>query len=158
MQALWGKGGARLTALLLMVSTVGCLNGLILGGARLMYAMAHDRVFFRIAARLNDASVPGFALMIQALWASMLALSGDFGDLLDYLGAAGSLFGILTIAAVFVMRFKRPAARRPYRVRASFGQVCIEVNSTDDVIEGPDRMFGEVKANREGPAPPSSSR
>ncbi|MBV8450676.1 MAG: amino acid permease, partial [Deltaproteobacteria bacterium] len=115
MQVLWGTAGARLTAVLVMVSTVGCLNGLILGGARLMYTMAHDRVFFRIASRLNDASVPSFALLIQALWASILALSGDFGDLLNYLGAAGALFGILTMAAVFVMRAKRPAAHRPYR-------------------------------------------
>jgi basic amino acid/polyamine antiporter, APA family len=115
MQVLWGTAGARLTSVLVMVSTAGCLNGLILGGARLMYAMAHDRVFFRIASRLNDASVPSLALLIQALWASMLVLSGDFGDLLNYLGAAGALFGILTIAAVFVMRAKRPAAHRPYR-------------------------------------------
>jgi APA family basic amino acid/polyamine antiporter len=116
MQVLWGKPGATLTAILVIVSTIGCLNGLILGGARLMFAMAHDRFFFRIATRLNDASVPGFALALQAVWASVLVLSGDFGDLLNYLGAAGSLFGILIIATVFVMRIKRPELPRPYRV------------------------------------------
>ena len=115
MEVMWGPAGATLTAILVMVSTVGCLNGLILGGARLMYAMAHDRVFFGTAARLNDSSVPGFALVLQAVWASVLAASGDFGDLLNYMGAAAALFGILTIAAVFVMRIKRPDAIRPYR-------------------------------------------
>jgi basic amino acid/polyamine antiporter, APA family len=116
MQVMWGSTGAALTAVLVMVSTLGCLNGLILGGARLMFAMAHDRVFFRIATRLNDASVPGYALAIQAFWGSVLVLSGDFSDLLNYMGGAGSLFGVLGIAAVFVMRFKHPHALRPYRV------------------------------------------
>lgn len=116
MQVMWGSTGAGLTAILVMISTLGCLNGLILGGARLMFAMAHDRVFFKLASRLNDASVPGYALAIQAFWGSILVLSGDFGDLLNYMGGAGSLFGVLGIAAVFVMRFKHPQALRPYRV------------------------------------------
>lgn len=116
MQVMWGSTGAALTAILVMISTLGCLNGLILGGARLMFAMAHDRVFFRIAARLNKASVPGFALAIQALWGTVLVLSGDFSDLLNYMGGAGSLFAVLGIAAVFVMRIKHPQALRPYRV------------------------------------------
>ena len=115
MQVLWGATGARLTSVLVMISVVGCLNGLILGGGRLMYAMAHDRAFFRIASRLNHASVPGFALAIQALWGSALVLSGDFSDLLNYMAGAGSLFGVLGIAAVFVMRVKDPQALRPYR-------------------------------------------
>jgi basic amino acid/polyamine antiporter, APA family len=75
MQVMWGPTGAALTAILVMISTLGCLNGFILGGGRLMFAMAHDRVFFRIASRLNNASVPGYALMIQALWAAVLVLS-----------------------------------------------------------------------------------
>ncbi len=116
MQVMWGSTGAALTSILVMISTLGCLNGLILGGARVMYAMAHDRAFFRIATRLNGASVPGFALAIQAFWGSVLILSGDFSDLLNYMGGAGSLFGVLGIAAVFVMRIKHPNALRPYRV------------------------------------------
>jgi basic amino acid/polyamine antiporter, APA family len=116
MQVMWGPVGAALTAILVMISTLGCLNGFILGGGRLMFAMAHDRVFFRIASRLNSASVPGYALAIQALWAAVLVLSGDFSDLLNYMAGAGSLFGVLGIAAVFVMRFRRPQALRPYRV------------------------------------------
>jgi APA family basic amino acid/polyamine antiporter len=99
-----------------MISTLGCLNGFILGGGRLMFAMAHDRVFFRIASRLNSASVPGYALAIQAVWGSVLVLTGDFGDLLNYMAGAGSLFAVLGIAAVFVMRIRHPQALRPYRV------------------------------------------
>jgi basic amino acid/polyamine antiporter, APA family len=115
MEMIWGRAGAALIALLVMVSTLGCLNGFILGGGRLVYAMAHDRVFFRIATRLNSASVPAIALVIQAVWGSILVLSGDFSDLLNYMGGAGSLFGILTATAIFVLRIKRPAAARPYR-------------------------------------------
>ena len=116
MQVLWGSAGARLTSLLVMISAVGCLNGLVLGGGRVMYAMAHDRVFFRIACRLNDASVPGYALALQGFWGYALVLAGDFSDLLNYMGGAGSLFSVLGIAAVFVMRVKHPEALRPYRV------------------------------------------
>jgi basic amino acid/polyamine antiporter, APA family len=116
MQVMWGSVGAALTAVLVMISTLGCLNGFILGGGRLMFAMAHDRVFFRIASRLNGASVPGYALAIQAVWGSILVLSGDFSDLLNYMAGAGSLFAVLGIAAVFVMRLRHPHALRPYRV------------------------------------------
>jgi basic amino acid/polyamine antiporter, APA family len=116
MQVMWGPAGAALTAVLVMISTLGCLNGFILGGGRLMFAMAHDRVFFRIASRLNSASVPGYALAIQAVWGSVLVLTGDFGDLLNYMAGAGSLFAVLGIAAVFVMRIRHPQALRPYRV------------------------------------------
>jgi basic amino acid/polyamine antiporter, APA family len=116
MQIMWGPTGAALTAVLVMISTLGCLNGFILGGGRLMFAMTHDRVFFRIASRLKSASVSGYALAIQAAWASFLVLSGDFGDLLNYMAGAGSLFAVLGIAAVFVMRIRHPQALRPYRV------------------------------------------
>jgi APA family basic amino acid/polyamine antiporter len=116
MQVIWGPAGAALTAVLVMISTLGCLNGFILGGGRLMFAMAHDRVFFRIASRLNNASVPGYALAIQAVWSSVLVVSGDFSDLLNYMAGAGSLFAVLGIAAVFVMRIRHPHALRPYRV------------------------------------------
>ena len=115
MAMLWGSAGAALTAILVMISTFGCINGFILGGGRLIFAMAHDRMFFRIASRLNQASVPAFALAIQAIWCSVLVLSGDFADLLNYMGAAGALFGILSVAAVFAMRIKHPEASRPYR-------------------------------------------
>ena len=81
---LFGEPAAVIMAVLIMVSTFGCNNGLILAGARVYYAMAKDGLFFKSAGFLNDRSVPGAALWVQAAWASALCLSGTYGDLLDY--------------------------------------------------------------------------
>jgi APA family basic amino acid/polyamine antiporter len=124
MQMVWGHAGALITALLVMISTFGCANGLILTGARVIYAMAHDRVFFPAAGRLNKASVPAFALIIQGLWASVLTLSGTYSQLLDYVIFAQLIFYTITVAAVFVLRIKRPEAARPYR---AFGYPWIPI-------------------------------
>jgi basic amino acid/polyamine antiporter, APA family len=115
MQVVWGSAGAYLTAVLVMISTFGCANGLILTGARVIYAMAHDGVFFAAARQLNRRSVPAFALVLQGVWASVLALSGTYSDLLDYVIFAQLLFYVLTVAAVFKLRRERPAQTRPYR-------------------------------------------
>src|SRR5208282_3305888 len=115
MQVVWGGAGASFTAILVMISAFGCANGLILTGARVIYAMAEDRVFFAAARRLNGASVPAFALIIQGTWAAVLAVSGTYSDLLDYVIFAQLLFYVLTVGAVFVLRQTRPAAPRPYR-------------------------------------------
>jgi basic amino acid/polyamine antiporter, APA family len=115
MQIVWGRKGAAITALVVMVSTFGCANGLILTGARVIYAMARDGLFFASAARLNRASVPAAALVMQGGWAALLALSGTYSELLDYVIFAQLLFYALTVAAVFVLRVRRPDAPRPYR-------------------------------------------
>jgi basic amino acid/polyamine antiporter, APA family len=115
MQVVWHHAGAALTAVLVMISTFGCANGMILTGARVIYAMAHDGVFFSAAKRLNQASVPAFALVLQALWACVLAVSGTYSDLLDWVIFAQLLFYVLTISAVFLLRRRRPNAPRPYR-------------------------------------------
>jgi APA family basic amino acid/polyamine antiporter len=115
MQIVWGGAGASLTAVLVMISTFGCANGLILTGARVIYAMAEDGVFFAEARRLNAASVPAFALIIQGVWAAVLAVSGTYSDLLDYVIFAQLFFYVLTVGAVFLLRRTRPAAPRPYR-------------------------------------------
>jgi APA family basic amino acid/polyamine antiporter len=114
MRAVWGQAGATLTALLVMVSTFGCANGLILTGARVIYAMAQDRLFFAAAGRLNCAAVPAAALMMQGGWAALLALSGTYSELLDYVIFAQLLFYVLTVGAVFILRVRRPDAERPY--------------------------------------------
>lgn len=124
MQMVWGNAGAIITAILVMVSTFGCANGLILTGARVIYAMAHDRVFFPAAGLLNTASVPAFALIIQGVWASVLTLSGTYSELLDYVIFAQLMFYAVTVAAVFVLRIKRPDASRPYR---AFGYPWIPI-------------------------------
>ncbi|MDD5656770.1 MAG: amino acid permease, partial [Elusimicrobia bacterium] len=112
---LFGAPGAAAMAALIMVSTFGCNNGLILSGARVYYAMAQDGLFFRRAASLNRDSVPGVALVVQAAWACGLCLTGAYGDLLDYVIFATLIFYCLTIAGVFVLRRRRPQAARPHR-------------------------------------------
>jgi basic amino acid/polyamine antiporter, APA family len=115
MEMVWGGAGATITAILVMVSTFGCANGLILTGARVIYAMAYDGVFFSAAGRLNAKAVPAVALIIQGVWAALLALSGTYSELLDYVIFAQLLFYVLTVGAVFVLRTRRPDAPRPYR-------------------------------------------
>jgi APA family basic amino acid/polyamine antiporter len=115
MEIVWGGTGATITAALVMISTFGCANGMILTGARVTYAMARDGVFFRAAGELNHASVPAYALVIQAAWSCVLALSGTYSDLLDYVIFTQLIFYILTVAAVFVLRVRMPDAPRPYR-------------------------------------------
>ncbi|HOC18803.1 MAG TPA: amino acid permease [Vicinamibacterales bacterium] len=118
--------GVVLMAVIIMVSTFGCDNGLILAGARTYYAMARDRLFFKAVGRLNEARVPAAALVLQAAWASLLVLPRTYNpvtkqygslysDLLDYVISAAVLFYILSISAIFRLRATRPDAERPYK-------------------------------------------
>ena len=113
--SLFGPGAAAVMAAAIMVSTFGCVNGLILSGARVSFAMARDRVFFKELARLNDASVPANALWAQAFWSAVLVLSGSYSDLLKYVISADILFYVLLVLAVIVLRVKRPDWPRPFR-------------------------------------------
>jgi APA family basic amino acid/polyamine antiporter len=115
---IFGEGALFLMAGLIMVSTFGCNNGLILSGARVYYAMAKEGLFFKKAGTLNKNNVPQFALWIQAAWASVLCLSGTYGDLLDYCTFASLLFYIVTIGGLFILRKKEPDTERPYKVFA----------------------------------------
>jgi APA family basic amino acid/polyamine antiporter len=112
---IFGHPAVIIMALLIMVSTFGCNNGLILSGARVYYAMAKDKLFFKKTGRLNKNSVPGFALIVQAIWASLLCLSGTYSNLLDYVIFAVLIFYILTIIGLFLLRKKQPDAERPYK-------------------------------------------
>jgi APA family basic amino acid/polyamine antiporter len=112
---IFGPVAAVIMAVLVMISTFGCNNGLILAGARVYYAMAKDGLFFKRIGALNAKSVPGFALAAQAVWASLLCLSGTYSDLLDYVIFAVLIFYILTVAGIFILRKKRPDIERPYR-------------------------------------------
>src|SRR3954471_6016651 len=122
--------GATIMAVAIMISTFGCNNGLILAGARAYYAMARDGLFFRRVGELNKNHVPGWALIIQGIWAGVLVLprtvktdaAGNitgygnlYGNLLDYVISAALIFYILTILGLFVLRRKRPDAERPYK-------------------------------------------
>lgn len=116
LQQIFGSYGSILMAVLIMISTFGCINGLILSGARVYYAMASDKLFFKQAVRLNKNQSPAIALTMQGFWACLLVLSGSYSNLLDYVVFAVLLFYILTVAAVFVMRIKQPELARPYKV------------------------------------------
>jgi APA family basic amino acid/polyamine antiporter len=115
METVFGSSGAAIMAGLVLVSTFGCLNGMILSGARVYYAMAQDRLFFPQVGALNAQGVPRNGLVVQCVWACLLTLSGTYGDLLDYVIFAALLFYVLTVAGVFVLRRKQPDAERPYR-------------------------------------------
>ena len=112
---IFGDTAAIIMAVLIMVSTFGCNNGLILAGARVYYAMARDGVFFKGAGVLNENAVPATALIVQGIWASLLCLSGTYSDLLDYVVFAVLIFYILTVAGIFILRKKQPNAERPYK-------------------------------------------
>jgi basic amino acid/polyamine antiporter, APA family len=114
-QVIFGPAGAIVMALAIMVSTFGCNNGLILSGARIYYAMSKDGLFFRSVGTVNRRHAPGAALVVQCIWASMLCLSGTYGQLLDFLIFAVVIFYILTLAGLFLLRWKRPDMDRPYR-------------------------------------------
>ncbi len=131
--------GATIMAVAIMVSTFGCNNGLILAGARAYYAMARDGLFFRRVAELNKNHVPAWGLIIQGIWAGILVLPRTvktdaagtvtgygnlYGNLLDYVISAALIFYILTIAGIFLLRWKRPDAERPYK---AFGYPFIPI-------------------------------
>lgn len=112
---IFGDSAALIMAALVVISTFGCNNGLILSGARVYYAMANDNLFFKKAGLLNRNAVPGNGLIFQCVWASLLCLSGSYSQLLDYVVFAVLIFYCLTIAGIFVLRKKQPAAERSFR-------------------------------------------
>jgi APA family basic amino acid/polyamine antiporter len=112
---IFGGLGITMMAALIMISTFGCNNGLILAGSRLFYAMSSDGLFFKQAKKLNQFNVPSVAMWIQGIWASILCLSGKYGDLLVYSTFASLLFYILTIFGIFILRKKEPNTERPYK-------------------------------------------
>ena len=116
MQQAFGTSGAALMAIAILLSTFGCNNGLILAGARIYYAMAKDGLFFRSIGKLHPKyKTPAVSLVVQALWACLLCLSGTYGQLLDLTMFAVIIFYILTIGGLFVLRRTRPDTPRPYR-------------------------------------------
>ncbi len=126
LQAVFPALGGGMMAFAIMISSFGCINGMLMSGARAYFAMARDGLFFRRAAAVNRAHVPGASLTMQGAWAALLVLirtydfsKGTYGNLysnlLDYVVSAALLFYLLTIAAVFRLRLLRPEVLRPYR-------------------------------------------
>jgi len=116
MQQMFGPLGASLMAVAILLSTFGCCNGLVLAGARVHYAMAKDGLFFKSVAKINPTyKTPVISLIVQGVWTCLLCLSGTYNQLLNYVIFAVLVFYILTIGGLFVLRYKRPDAERPYR-------------------------------------------
>jgi len=121
---IFGGMGTFIIAIMIMVSTFGCNNGLILSGARVYFTMANDGLFLQAAKKLNKKGVPVTALWMQCVWASLLCLSGKYGDLLDYIVFVVLIFYILTIGGIFILRRTKPDHPRPYK---AFGYPVIPV-------------------------------
>ena len=132
MQAIFGESGAKVMAAAILISTFGCVNGLVMAGARVYFAMVRDGLFFKSTGRTNAFNVPGWALVAQGLWASLLVLPRTviesrtgppeygnlYGDLLEYIIPVDVAFYTLMVAAVVLLRFRSPGAPRPYRTFA----------------------------------------
>ena len=112
---IFGSAGRAMIAVLIMVSTFGCINGLVMAGARVYYTMAQDGLFFKQAATLNKNAVPQWALWSQAVVAALLCLSGRYGELLDMVSFVVVIFYVLTIIGIFILRKKKPDMERPYK-------------------------------------------
>ena len=121
---IFGNAGTIIIALMIMVSTFGCNNGIILAGARVYYKMATDGLFFRKVGKLNKNAVPEYSLWLQCIFACAWSLSGKYGDLLDMISFVVVGFYMLTIFGIFILRKKRPDADRPYK---AFGYPVLPV-------------------------------
>ncbi len=114
-QVIFGPVGIIIIAVMIMVSTFGCNNGLIMAGARVYYTMAKDGMFFKKVGKLNKQSVPGVALWLQCIIAALWSLSGKYGDLLDMISIVVVIFYVLAIIGIFRLRKTRPGMQRPYK-------------------------------------------
>jgi APA family basic amino acid/polyamine antiporter len=123
-KAIFGPFGTVVIALMIMISTFGCNNGLILAGARVYYTMAKDGLFFKPASHLNKFAVPQWALWFQCLLACAWSVSGRYGQLLDMISFVAVIFYVMTIVGIFILRKKRPNAERPYK---AFGYPVLPV-------------------------------
>ncbi len=148
MSTILGDYSVIIMAVLIIISTIGCNNGLILSGARVYYAMANDGLFFKKAGILNKKNVPANGLILQCIWASLLCLSGTYNQLLDYVVIAVLIFYVLTIFGIIILRIKEPNADRPYKaigypvlpviyiLTASFIMVVLLIYKSDNTWPG----------------------
>ncbi len=132
MQAVFGDVGAKVMAVAILISTFGCVNGLVLAGSRIYYAMANDGLFFRGVGTVNRQHVPAVALLAQGLWAALLVLpvtvtdqpggsvsyGNVYNELLEYIIPVDVTFYTLMVGAVIAFRYKAPHLERPYRAIA----------------------------------------
>jgi APA family basic amino acid/polyamine antiporter len=119
MQRVVGNWGANAVSIAAMISIFAALNGSILSGARVPYAMARDRLFFASVAKVNAAyHTPGVSIAALSVWAALLVLSGRYEQLFTYVIFASWILYGMTTAAVIVLRIKKPDLPRPYKTLA----------------------------------------
>ena len=115
-EQIFGSGiGTIVMAVLVMISTFGCVNGIVLAGARVFQTMAKDGMFFKAALHNNKNGVPAKSLWMQGIWAAVLCLSGQYGNLLDMISFVIVVFYMITVFGVIYLRIKRPDLERPYK-------------------------------------------
>jgi len=114
-EKMFGNAGTIIIAILVMISTFGCVNGIVLAGARVFQTMAKDGLFLKSAVENNKNGVPEKSLWMQGIWASLLCLSGQYGNLLDMVSFVIVLFYMLTVFGVIYLRIKRPEMERGYK-------------------------------------------
>ena len=139
--------GVYFMAAAIMISTFGCVNGMILMGARLYYAMARDQLFFKSAGLLNSRGVPAFGLIIQGLWAMLLVFSGSYDELLDFVMFTVLIFYVLTVVGLFILRLAAAAGRAAVQgVRLSRGAGPLCVGLCRHLDRAADRQAGKYLA------------
>jgi APA family basic amino acid/polyamine antiporter len=115
--ALFGLQTSAWITAIITVSVLGALNVVTMLGPRIYYAMARDGVFFKSLARVHPTfGTPIGAIVLQAIWASFLILTGTFGTLFTFVSVIITLFSALTVGSVIVLRWKRPDLKRPYKL------------------------------------------
>ncbi len=114
-EKMFGNAGTVIIAILVMISTFGCVNGIVLAGARVFQTMAKDGLFLKPAIENNRNVVPEKSLWMQGVWASLLCLSGQYGDLLDMISFVIVLFYMITVFGVIYLRIKKPDLERGYK-------------------------------------------
>lgn len=114
-EKMFGNAGTIIIAILVMISTFGCVNGIVLAGARVFQTMAKDGLFLKSAVENNKNGVPEKSLWMQGIWASLLCLSGQYGNLLDMVSFVIVLFYMLTVFGVIYLRIKKPEMERGYK-------------------------------------------
>jgi APA family basic amino acid/polyamine antiporter len=114
-EKMFGNAGTIIIAILVMISTFGCVNGIVLAGARVFQTMAKDGLFLKSAVENNKNGVPAKSLWMQGIWASLLCLSGQYGDLLDMISFVIVLFYMITVFGVIYLRIKKPELERGYK-------------------------------------------
>ncbi len=116
LQTMIGSSGSYLMAGGILISMFGCVNGIVLSGARVYQSMAEDGLFFKSVKALNRKGVPGYGLAYQAIWSCVLTLTGTYGQLLDFVMFAAILFFFITVLGVILLRIKKPDLERPIKV------------------------------------------